>query len=299
MALRRVLLCLSLALGSLFGPAISVSVQKTHFPHRDRPIRLIVVDVDGTLTTGEGVFSTRNIEGFKRAKELGIEIAFATGKDPKATEDVIGSDTLQEIGYFGFPGVFVNGAYVVDRDGDIIADGPLTKGQKERLLRSFSAHGLDNVSFGKTPPGPVLGTRDDTYTGQYRAVVRDDPSKLDAVLPPLREEFGGEIGFTRWADRAFSAHRAEFTKGTGLLQLSSRLNIDCEDVLALGNADNDLPMFKEAGVAVCVGDGDDVAKEAADYITVNSSEGALSAVLQEIEKLGYYPHKPEQPEKAQ
>ncbi|CDJ34096.1 LOW QUALITY PROTEIN: uncharacterized protein EMH_0059800 [Eimeria mitis] len=276
-----------------------VDVQKTQFPQRDRPIRLIVVDVDGTLTTNDGIFSTKNIEGFKRAKELGIEVAFATGKDPKATEDALGYDTLEAIGYFGFPGVFVNGAYVVDRQGDIIADGPLTKIQKDRLLRSFSAHGLGNVSFGKTPPGPVLGTRDDTYTSQYRAVVSDEPRKLDEVLPHLKEEFGEEIGFARWAARAFSAYRAEFNKGTGLRQLASRLNIDCEDILALGNADNDLSMFKEAGIAVCVEDGDDIAKDAADYITVKSSEGALFAVVQEIEKLGYYPRAFQQPETAE
>ncbi|CDJ54088.1 hypothetical protein, conserved [Eimeria brunetti] len=298
MALSRTWMCLSLIVATLFVPAALVDAQKTHFPRRDRPIRLIVVDVDGTLTTGEGVFSKKNIEGFKLAKSLGIEVAFATGKDPYATEQALGYDTLKAIDYFGFPGVFVNGAYVVDRDRRIIADGPLTKSQKYRLLSSFDAHGLNNVSFGRTPPGPVLSTRDDTYTGEYRAVVSDDPMKLDKVLPSLKEEFGGEIGFTRWAPRAFSIHRAEFTKGTGLRQLASHLNISCEDVLALGNADNDLPMFEKAGVAVCVGDGDDVAKEAADYITVKSNEGALLAVVQEIEKLGYYPLAPQRPKKA-
>ncbi|CDI75224.1 Haloacid dehalogenase-like hydrolase family member protein, related [Eimeria praecox] len=299
MALSRTWMSLALIIGALFAPAVFADVEKKQFPRRDRPVRLIVVDVDGTLTTEEGIFSKQNIEGFKLARKLGIEVAFATGKDPKATEEALGYDTLKEIDYFGFPGVFVNGAYVVDKDGDIIADGPLTKAQKNRLIDFFDVLGLKNVSFGRTPPGPVLSTRDDRYTGEYRVVVSDDPQKLDKVLPILKDEFGEEIGFARWAKRAFSAYRVEFNKGTGLRQLASRLGIDTEDVLALGNADNDLSMFNVAGVAVCVGDGEDVAKEAADYITVGSSEGSLLAVVREIEKLGYYPHSTEQPQRAE
>ncbi|CDI77200.1 hypothetical protein, conserved [Eimeria acervulina] len=289
MALSRVCMRLPLIFAAFFVLPAFADVQKTSFPRRTRPIQLIVVDVDGTLTTPEGVFARQNIEGFILAKTLGITVAFATGKDPKATEDAIGFDTLEAIGYFGFPGVFVNGAYVVDGDGNIISDGPLTCSQKERLLTSFATHGLDNVSFGKTPPGPVLGLRNPTYTLFYRAVVKADPAKIDEVLPLLKEEFDGELGFARWAASAFSAYRSEFNKGSGLLQLASCLSIDSGDVLALGNADNDLPMFKEAGVAVSVGDGEDIAKEAADYVTVESSEGALLAVVQEIMKLGYYP----------
>lgn len=278
------------ALFTIFALALAYEVERAHLPQPSRPIRLIAVDIDGTLTKNEK-FVEKNIEGFKLAKKLGIEVVFVTGRDPESAKAVVGRSVMEEVDYPGYPGVYVNGAYVVDRDGLVLVDGPLSKDLQERLLQSFGRHGLNNVVFGETPKGGKghLREKSDSDSDQYTLAVFEEPSKIDDVLPHLVGEFREEVEFTRWAPHAVSVHRMEFSKGSGLIALLQQMHIPSEEVLALGNGVNDLPLFEVAATSVCVGDGEVEAVQAADYITVNSDEGALLAIVREIEKNGYYP----------
>lgn len=284
--------------------------QHRAFPTPPWPIRLILSDVDGTLTSRDhkfvgknalsGVngtatakdlqFVEKNIEGFQLARKLGIEVAFATGRDPEFVRQRIGEDTLQKMGYSGAPGIYLNGAYVLDAKGRVVEDGRFGKGLQDRLLQALSSHGLVNFEFGWRPCREHdLRGGDNADNTHYTINIYGDPSTLDMASPHLEEEFRGEVEFTRWHPRALGGQRAGFTKGTGLRVLASELGVAPEEILVIGDADNDLPMFELAGTAIAVGNAQDAAKNAADYITVDSKDGALLAVVREIEMNGFYP----------
>ena len=57
------------------------------------------------------------------------------------------------------------------------------------------------------------------------------------------------------------------TKAEGMERFLSKLNIPKEETFAIGDSENDLPMFAMAGTTICLGDGVDVVKAAADYVT--------------------------------
>ena len=70
-----------------------------------------------------------------------------------------------------------------------------------------------------------------------------------------------------------------FSKGTGIVEICRRLGIAKEDTFAFGDSSNDLEMFEAVGTAVCMGNGSDDAKEAADYVTGHMEEEGLPDAL--------------------
>lgn len=57
------------------------------------------------------------------------------------------------------------------------------------------------------------------------------------------------------------------SKAEGMERFLSKLHVPREEIFAIGDSENDLPMFAMAGTTICMGDGVDALKEAADYIT--------------------------------
>lgn len=76
------------------------------------------------------------------------------------------------------------------------------------------------------------------------------------------------------------------TKANALSRLCEILGIDRENVLALGDRDNDLPMLQFAGVGVAMENGEDHIKSAADIITASCDDFGAALILEEIIKKG-------------
>ena len=81
------------------------------------------------------------------------------------------------------------------------------------------------------------------------------------------------------------AHRglwnaAGVNKGTGLVNLGSRLGIKREEIMAFGDGDNDTVMLKEVGFGVAMANGEPQVKEAADYITLSNEEDGVAQAIE-------------------
>ena len=69
------------------------------------------------------------------------------------------------------------------------------------------------------------------------------------------------------------------TKGTGLLALAPQLGISPEQTIAVGDADNDLPMLRAAGLAVAMGNANENARAASDVtVADNDHSGCAEAI---------------------
>lgn len=275
-------------------PAGSRSEIKASFPIPPKPIRLIVTDVDGTLMDRAGTLFEPNSAAFRLAHWLGIQLAVATGRPKSSVLEVIGEEKLSKMGFTGNPGIYLNGAYVVNADGKVAYDAPLKPEVLQHVLRVFEEEGVLEHTVGVTEGGFVQYTE---VKGPFKEVhkvhVEGDPVVIAKLRRRLEDELGSELGFAQSYSRAFEVMAPGFDKGTGLRQLAGGLGISLDEVLVLGNAHNDLPMFKEAGTAVAVDDAYDIVKEAADFITVPSTEGALFKVVSEVMRLGLYPGVPD------
>ncbi|XP_026193328.1 uncharacterized protein LOC113147332 [Cyclospora cayetanensis] len=293
-------------------------------PPPPRPIRLILSDFDGTLTGEQGRFVEENIRGILLARKLGIQCGFSTGRGPSNIKRAIGEHAmgLSASSFNGSsdaedgsakslltPGIFMNGAFVVGENGEIVHDGPFSKDLHERLVEAFKRHGFSSFEYEKiSKEEAILNPRiaempqtesamktheseyaEEEMTPYYALSVHADSALIDEARSVLEQQFEGELEFTKWRSNALGAHRKGFSKGSGVIALCQALGLSPEEVLVMGDAENDLSMFSVAGTAVAVGNAMPVVKNAADFVTVDSSQGALLAVVKEIQQLGYYP----------
>ncbi len=69
------------------------------------------------------------------------------------------------------------------------------------------------------------------------------------------------------------------TKAKGMERLLAALNVPREDTFAIGDSGNDLPMFAMAGTTICMGNGMDILKAQADYVTDSVLEDGIYKAL--------------------
>lgn len=75
---------------------------------------------------------------------------------------------------------------------------------------------------------------------------------------------------------------SKVNKSQGLKELCERLEIAPEEVTAIGDERNDLAMFAFAGTSVAMGNGNDLVKQAADYVTSNNDEDEIAQALEKF-----------------
>lgn len=274
-------------------------------------IRLIGIDVDGTLINTAKELTAETCAALREAAESGVEIALATGRSLSECRQLL--RRLPMIRYV----VSCTGARVVDlRENRIISHACLTAEQMRHICRKME--GLDVML-------QIFDDRDGEIHNDARKLAEAE-RYCDAGLakfmqgnhvaepdfPRYLREFPGTTdkihmlfgsvaekmeAVGRVADAPFSRMEsmendlelmpAGVDKGVGLRHLAEHLGLRPEEVMALGDSGNDIGMLRYAGLAVAMANGSEEAKAAADRIAPdNDHDGAAAAVRQILREQG-------------
>ena len=116
-------------------------------------------------------------------------------------------------------------------------------------------------------------------TGIIKATVLDDNIEL---VQKLYDEMirWPEITVTRTGDRRFDINARGISKKLALEEICSERNIKKEEVVVVGDYDNDIEMIKWAGYGVAMGNGNDNVKKIAKYITEKNSEDGVARLIE-------------------
>lgn len=266
-------------------------------------IELIAVDLDGTVLKTDKTVSRRTLKALQTAAERGVRIVPATGRVAKMVPRAL----------LELPGVRYlltsNGAAVFDRhDGSVLYSNTMTAEASVWLARFFVSRGylteaycgglsyanrgaLDTLSGLDFPEGFY------DYIMKSQIFVDDLPAFLQEhgcllekvnipyVAPQIRAELSagvlgtGDYSITSSGYDNLEINAADACKGDGLFHLCERLGIGREQVMALGDGDNDVSMLRFAGLGVAMGNAAPEVKAAADLVTeTNNEDGVASAV---------------------
>jgi len=266
--------------------------------------RALFTDFDGTLYAGGGKVSDVNRKAIKAAKEAGKLVIICSGRSWKSLahyEEMLGLDGS------GNYGVAFNG-------GVVYVNTENTEIGKEFLCRhtmdTSLAHDIIRHLKKLTPEFPgtdvlVYGDNDELYAGEHlRGVTNFGENRyLHTYFVPDFLEF--PIGFAKIivfgedknvkelarripikCDMFFSASGfmeimpPNVNKGRGMMFLADYLGIPPQEIIAMGDAGNDVDMLKQAGLGIAVANASDEAKAAADLILKEScDEDAVSIVI--------------------
>jgi 5-amino-6-(5-phospho-D-ribitylamino)uracil phosphatase len=236
-------------------------------------IRLVASDVDGTLLDHHGVLPPGRADAVRALCAAGIPVVLATGKLWTSVR------TLTDLLALPGPHVACNGSVVFDADGRLIRTTLLDATVADEVAAVLAARHLPYALYledGSLVTAridaahdvlPVLGEPLPTVSGRDgRGVI-----KVLAILGPddedgLRTLASDAARVQRTGPRFLEWNAAEADKATGLATVTELLGIAMADVLAVGDAENDVPMLRAAGIGIAVTGASAAARAAADRL---------------------------------
>lgn len=277
-------------------------------------IRLIAIDVDGTLTPSSGPpISARNRAALRLAQEGGVEIVIATGRREAYAMPLVGTLGLAADSVM----ISSNGAVMRSFGGELIGRSFLAREAARRLCRELRAWETLVFTFDRPGAGALvvedfaqLHARIERWAEAnrpYLIEVRPIEAAFDGADLPIQGMVCGTIEEMRRAHAHLLAlgmegevalHRTEYgardlcildllalgcSKGVALAELARRRGFVPEEVMAIGDNLNDLEMLEYAGRPVVMGNAQEellgIAQQQGWTITeTNDRDGVASAI---------------------
>lgn len=268
-------------------------------------IKLISLDLDGTLLQSSKELSGRNYRALEAAAARGIHIVPTTGRMAGAMPDAVRQ--LPFVRYV----ISVNGAQVTDLlTGQTLyrADVPLARALEiMQILKALPVihdcylddHGWmserDYAQIGEYISDPAL----QSYVRKIRSPVADlcafvtergkDPQKLQMFFRSKQERLSYEPQLrAQMPDMSLTSslvnnieinHRAA-NKGAALTFLCNHLGFDVRHAMCFGDGSNDISMLRAAGVGVAMENAEDIVKQAADAVTAHCDDDGVARYLE-------------------
>jgi Cof subfamily protein (haloacid dehalogenase superfamily) len=271
--------------------------------------RLLVLDIDGTLLNSEDIVTPVVKKAIADARELGVSVALATGRRVGSTRHVV-----EEVGIL-LPIVTFNGALVWDTATETaiheLAFSPAVIG---RIIELSRQAGLAPVLL----QGPGHGERifvpdEHAFRPEYlewfldprRNEVDELPVEQLTELPGILtiDLFGPEASLRQLNQQlaelevqvydvgqvstqadppnwALNVHMPGASKAAGVQVLAQSLGCTLQDVVAIGDGYNDLPLLEAAGTGVAMGNAHDEVKRRADAVVNGHDEDGVAEAIE-------------------
>jgi Cof subfamily protein (haloacid dehalogenase superfamily) len=262
-------------------------------------VRLVAVDLDGTLLRDDLTVSSRTRAAIGAARAAGIEVVVVTARSPRSVREIARAAGI------GGLALCANGAIVFDLDRDrIVEHTPLAAATVHRLVAAWRALRPEIVfgwelelRFGSEPAYEAL--RDDTTwprpEGSFepldalawgrpvtKLLARAPGADPDDLLAEAVTLAGTDAVATR-AGRVFVELMAPGVgKGTALSALAATQSIDPAQVVAFGDHLTDAAMLSWAGLGVAVANAQPAVLAVADLVTASNDEDGVAIVLERL-----------------
>ena len=270
-------------------------------------IKAIAIDLDGTLLAPGRVLSERAIKAIEKCRRKGIQVIISTGRSIESAECFRAALAAEG------PMVYLNGALVADvPQAKVLSIVPLAATAAELCVDLAREKGVycqlyisgDNSSGSTT----LMAEMDCPEREQYfehtrlmselvdlkktlrrtgpdsciKCMFLADPEKLSELRQRLEERLGKSvyIALTLW--NFMEVMDAKVSKGTGLKFLMELKSWKAEEVIAIGDEENDLPMFEVAGFSVAPASAKDSVKARADLVVGSNADDGVAVFLEEL-----------------
>ncbi|MCA1055629.1 Cof-type HAD-IIB family hydrolase [Rossellomorea aquimaris] len=237
-------------------------------------IKLIALDMDGTLVNHEGEVSPENERAIHRAKERGIHVVLSTGRSLRTCRDI--SDQLGRSSYL----ITVNGGEIYDHEYNLVDSTPLDRDLVKMLWTIKEEH---DVYFWSSTTQGLFNSRNpfDKEIDEYDWLKFGFDIKDDDVRKVIMDELikNEALEITNSSPTNIEINPAGVNKAAALIKVCDWLDLSMEEVMAVGDSMNDIAMIRESGFGVAMGNAQEVVKEAADWVTgLHTDHGVAQAI---------------------
>ncbi len=223
-----------------------------------RSIKFFAIDIDGTLTlNGNGALNLDALAKLRYLAKLGYKVIFVTGRSSLEAYilSVYGGTTQIAIG----------------ENGGVITTSPVEHkllANKDNCLKGFDllVRSIQGVSQKSVFPRMTEIVLERTFElNEGNKILRENDLDLKIVD----------------SNYAFHINEVKINKGFGLAFLLKDLNIDFDQVVAIGDSETDIPMFKQSKFSFTFESSDENVRKSATHIVGGTNgEGLINAIDQ-------------------
>lgn len=272
---------------------------------------MIAIDFDGTLLNPQGIVTPRTKAAVHRAVADGFRVCFATGRNWTESQGV-----LESVAHYD-TAVFVGGAMVVDTRQRVTVQRTLMDqilaadvcgflealGHTALALQdTHSAGGVDYLASDGRPLNvetsgwmqamrarlmrvPDLAAHRHEHT--IRVGIVAEAKKTAEAIAALNDHFAERIMVHSIQVPGCDVEVMEIfdpavNKWQGLLQVAQRHGIDPDEIIAIGDEINDIPMIRNAGLGVAMGNARAAVRGAAKKVIGSNADDGLAEFLEEL-----------------
>lgn len=269
-------------------------------------IRLIAMDIDGTLLNSDRVLTEKTKKVLLEAQNKGIQLILASGRPVKGMQDL--ARELEMDKHHGLM-VCYNGSQIRDaQTNEVLYNRPLTLEHAKKVLehvKKFQVYPMvDSGEYMLVNDvyDAVLHELNDRNIVEYEAregsfllkEMKDlaeidfEPNKISTAGEPsylkeheeeMRKPFEETLSCMFTDPFYFEYTEKNIDKGTAIEKIYEIFHCSKENLIAFGDAPNDISMLKKAGIGVAMENAAEAVKEAADFVTLSNNEDGIVYAL--------------------
>ena len=263
-------------------------------------IKLIAIDIDGTLVNNNREITPEVFEAIQKAKAAGVKIVIATGRPLLGVQNILEALNLLDAGDYV---ITYNGALVqATATGEAFIDEPLTyddyldiEMESRRLKTPLHSITMStvythnrNISKYTINEAYITGLPLKYRTAEEMAkheIIKmmyiDDPDKLDATIAKLPQRFRERYTIVKSTPFYLEILNKNASKGLAVQHLAEKLGISYEETMAIGDEENDRSMLEAVGNPVVMANGNPELKKIAKYITKSNEDSGVAHAINE------------------
>lgn len=265
-------------------------------------IKLIAIDLDGTLLTDEKKITDRNKEILTKAKNQGVKVVLCTGRPLISINDYLNRLDLRDAGDYSI--TFNGGAVQKNDTGEELLSCPLSLTDVKQIAEVMTELDLplDIISNDTCINIPTSKSRQSIYQSinpilKYvtkevaeldetiifnKMVVAAEADYLDEQLKGLSKEWYEKFNIMKSRDELLEIIRPDVSKANGIDLLAKELGIKQSEVMAIGDEENDESMISYAGMGVVMANGNEELKKIAQFVTKSNEEDGVAYAVEKF-----------------
>jgi len=262
-------------------------------------IKLVAIDLDGTLLDPNRQITAEVKTAVKKAKAAGVKIVITTGRPLPGVVDILKALELTD-----------QSDYVITYNGGLVQRATGEEFIKETLS---SEDWLDLDAAARKIGLPIHAiTREGIYTpnhdvGRYtvqeaqmvkmplyirqpediaaleiaKVMMVDEPAALDDGIAYLPFEFFERYNVVKSTPFYLEFMNKKASKGSAVQHLAEKLSFDLDEVMAIGDEENDRSMLEVTGCPVVMENGKSELKKIAKYVTKSNAKSGVAYAINE------------------
>lgn len=260
--------------------------------------KLIALDMDGTLLNSDKVISTENKDAISRARAAGVKVVLASGRPLEGMQSKL--DELNIDGEDDFV-LFYNGSMVQNVSTKEVIHSEISHGKAAKEIAEL-AYELGGYVHAFSKVHGLITPENNEYTGIearingleitefdfsqleddheiIKTMIVAEPGKLTEIIGKLSDQLKSQFTIVQSAPFFLEFLNPKSNKGVGIEAIANHLGIHSDEVICMGDAENDHHMLEYAGLGIAMENAMEETKQIANYITASNDDHGVAKAI--------------------